>query len=479
MNLTADGGFVTIGGTIDTSGISGGDIALYGKSGVKLLSGAKLDSHASGYASNDTRKATAGDITLGTDFVASTINADGSISGTSGAITVAAGAMIDASASRPGNRLVRIIRGGVVNYAYVEGDQGGIVRFRAPVVNGNDMNVDVVSSAIADGARAIELEGFKRWDLAAVAASGLYTGITRDAATNTITLDLRPGLDSANSNGTRAVVAGLNFLGDEGAGTVVSFVQGFDVSAATTRLNGLQSRANFSARPGVELKHEGNITLASNWNLGAGRVNVDAAKAQTQPLMKVDSTTGQNYVVVGREAELLADYTTMLYRVGGRATGAAPLVSLRAGGNLRLKGSLTDGFFQFRDQYDATYQSYLNAKPSNFTLQLMTNGIVKDGDGSSLIDWTSFVSSFDPYSEYYYNHLNSIDYPTQYGTPQYIDELPGRAGAGGRLVVPIPFNVSGNSPAALGTGPGGAGDPPPGQQRKHHCTGQRLSLIHI
>jgi filamentous hemagglutinin family protein len=454
VNLTADGGFVTIGGTIDTSGISGGDIALYGKSGVKLLSGAKLDSHASGYASDDTRKAAAGDVTLGTDFVASTINADGSVSGTSGAITVAAGAMIDASVSRPGNRLVRIMRGGVVNYAYVEGDQGGIVRFRAPVVNGNDMNVDIVSANSLSGARTVELEGFKRWDLAAVAASGLYTGITRDVVTDTITLDLRPGLDSANSDGTRAVVAGLNFLGDEGAGTVVSFVQGFDVSAAAARLNGLQSRANFTARPGVELKHDGNITLASNWNLGAGRVNVDAAKAQTRPLMKVDSTTGQNYVVVGREAELLADYTTMLYRVGGRATGAAPLVSLRAGGNLQLKSSLTDGFFQFRDQYDATYQSYLNAKPSNFTLQLMTNGIVKGGDGSSLIDWTSFVSSLDPYGDYYFNHLNSIDYAIE-----YIDQLPGRAGAGGRLVVPIPFNVSGNSPAALGTGTGGAGDP--------------------
>ena len=453
VNLTADGGFVAIGGTIDTSGISGGDIALYGKSGVKLLSGAKLDSHASGYASNDTRKATAGDITLGTDFVASTINADGSVSGTSGAITVAAGAMIDASASRPGNRLVRIMRGGVVNYAYVEGDQGGIVRFRAPVVNGNTMNVNVASSASVSGARAVELEGFKRWDLATVVASGLYTGVTRNLATDTITLDLRAGLDTANPDGTRATVAGLNFLGDKGAGTVIEFVQGFDVSAAYGNLGGLASQVNFAARPGVELKHDGNITLASNWNLGAGTVDVSSARAAG--LMDVDATTGQAYVKVGSEAALLADYTTMLYRVGGRATNAAPLVSLRAGGNLQLKGSLTDGFFQFRDQYDATYQSYLNAKSSSFVLQLVTNGILQGGDGSGLIDWTSFVSEFDPYGTYWYQHINSIDYSLK-----FIDELTASSGgSSGRLAVAIPFNASGNSPAALGTGVGGAGDP--------------------
>ncbi len=451
INLTADGGFVTIVGTIDTSGISGGDIALYGRNGVTLLATAKLDSHANGYPSDDTRKATAGDITLGTDFVAATVNADGSVSGTSGAIHVAAGAMIDASASRPGNRLVRIMRGGVVNYAYVEGDQGGIVRFRAPVVNGNNMNVNVVSSASVKGARAVELEGFKRWDLAAVAASGLYTGVTRDAATDTITLDLRPGLDSANADGSPATVAGLNFLGDEGAGTVVEFVQGFNVAAANVHLGGLELQANFTARPGIELKHEGNITLASNWNLGAGRVDVTAATAAG--LMGVDTNTGA-YVKVGSEAALLANYTNMLYRVGGRATGAAPLVSLRAGGNLRLKGSLTDGFFQFRDQYDATYQSYLNAKASNFVLHLMVAGLASGDDGSGLVDWTSFVGEFDPYSTYYGLHINSIDYAIE-----YIDQLTGQAGGGGRLVTAIPFNAAGNSPAALGTGAGGAGDP--------------------
>lgn len=452
INLTADGGVVTIGGTIDTSGTQGGSIELYGRSGVSLLSTARLDSHAEGYARDDTRKASAGDITLGTDFVSSTINADGSVTGTGGVISVAAGAVIDASASRPGDRLVRIIRNGVVNYAYVEGDQGGVVRFRAPVVNGNDMNVSVASAGSVRGARAVELEGFKRWDLATVAASGLYTGVTQDSSTNTVTLDLRPGLDGANPDGSTAVVAGLNFLGDNGVGTVVQFVQGFDVSAAYGKLGGLASQSNFQARPGLDLTFSGNITLASNWNLGAGTVNVTAATAAG--LMAVDATTGQAYVKVGSEAALLENYTTMLYRVGGRVTGAAPIVSLRAGGDLRLSGSLTDGFFQFRDQYDATYQSYLNAKASNFTLALTAPGLSAGSDGSSNVDWATWVNDASPWDNYYYRIIDSLDYNFT-----YIDELQGQPGAGGRVVPAIPFSAFGNSAAALGTGAGGAGDP--------------------
>ncbi|MCA6109660.1 filamentous haemagglutinin family protein [Bradyrhizobium cenepequi] len=463
VNLTADGGFVTIGGIIDTSGTNGGDIELYGVNGVTLLGTARLDAHASGYAADDTRQAKAGNITLGTDFLPgrATIQPDGSVSGStadSGTITIASGAVIDASVSRPGNRLVRIMRNGTVNYAYVQGDEGGIVSLRAPVVtdgggNNKTVNVEVVSASSIIGARAIDLEGFKRWDLAQVAASGNYTGVTRDAGTNTIALDLRPGLDTANSDGTLTTVAGLNFLGDRGDSTVVQFVQDFSLSGLDTKLGGLAAQSNFHARPGVDLKHDGNITLVSNWNLGAGTVNVDTAKAAE--VMKVDPISGQNYVIVGKEAELLANHTTMTYRVGGSPTGAAPLISLRAGGDLHLKGSVTDGFFQFRDQYDATYQSYLNAKASSFVLPLMTVGIFSGGDGSSLVDWTTFVSSFSPYDDFYGQHLNSIDYAFQ-----FIDEMTAQSGgSGGRLVAAIPFSASGNSAAALGTGAGGVGDP--------------------
>ncbi len=318
VNLTADGGIVTVSGTIDTSGINGGDIALYGRSGVTLTDSARLNAYATGYAADDTRQAKAGNVTLGTDFTSSTTNADGSISGTSGAIAVASGAIIDVSAKRPGDRLVPLVLNGVKYYNYVQGDLGGTVTLRAPVVGpagDNTVNVTVGSASSIVGAREIDLVGFKRWDLAAVANSGLYTGVTQSG--NAITLDVSAGLDTANADGTQATVAGINFLGDKGtagAATLVDFIQNFDVSTAYGNLGGLASQANFHAKPGTDLVNESSITLASNWNLAAGLVNVTAATAAN--LMSTETFTGASgtpvtlpYIVPGADANIFANYT--------------------------------------------------------------------------------------------------------------------------------------------------------------------------
>ena len=66
---------------------------------------------------------------------------------------------------------------------------------------------------------------------------------------------------------------------------------------------------------------------------------------------------GQYYVVLpGMEARLIfSGFTTMTYRVGGSVSGEPGMLTLRAGGNLDLHGSITDGFFQFRDQTDPQY----------------------------------------------------------------------------------------------------------------------------
>lgn len=447
VSLTADGGSVIVGGNIDTSGTNGGDIALYGARGVSLQSTAHLTTGATGYSADDSRQARSGDVILGTDFIPGTavVQPDGSVTGSSGAVRIAAGAVIDVAARRPGDRLVRLLRNGTVYYQYAEGDLGGVVRLRAPVIdNGHggktvDVAVDNADSIV--GARAIELEGFKRWDLAAVAASGLYSGVTNSAGT--IVLDVAAGLDGANANGTPAPVAGLNFLGDNGAGTVVEFVRNFDISSADTRLGGLATRPNFTARPGLDLTHSGDIDLISNWNLGAGIINVDAAKAAGQ--MAVDPAVGV-YVIPGKEAALFAD-ATMIYRVGGRATGAAPIVSLRAGGNLHLKGSITDGFFQFRDQYDATYLNKLLGGGSP-TLQLI------GGDYSGyFVDWASYLASRYPWSDFTGVFMNSLDY-----SAKGIDQLTSGGGGGPTTMLKIPFSPLGNSPAATGSGANGLGD---------------------
>jgi len=374
--LTADGGNVAIGGTIDASGINGGDIALFGLTGVTLEATARLDAHARGYDLTDPRQAKGGSVTLGTDFATPTgWTGDGVVTGTSGLILAQQGAVIDVSATQTANRLIPL-ESGLGSY-YVNGDVGGTVTFRAPAVDtGGHQTVHIRigdAAGLVKGARQVTVEGFRRWDLAKVVNSGHFTGITLIPATKTVTLDSRIDLDTANNDGTRSRVGGLNFLGDEGTGTIASFVQNFDISASAPDLGGLDMLRDtggtsiFHARPGIDLAYEGNITLASTWNFGAGVVNIDAAVAAGT----MTRSGGNASVVAGRESDILGRFTHMIYRTGGSAFGEAPVLTLRAGGNLHLDGSLTDGFFQFADpsaSVSAGFGSYGTTTPDTYII---------------------------------------------------------------------------------------------------------------
>ncbi len=119
VSLTADGGAVDIAGTIDVSGINGGQVGLYGVQGVTLESSARILARASGYGPFDTRQAKGGDVTLGTAG--------------SGSLTIASGALIDVSALNTQPRIVEGEENGVTTYNYVAGDTGGTVTLRVPV----------------------------------------------------------------------------------------------------------------------------------------------------------------------------------------------------------------------------------------------------------------------------------------------------------------------------------------------------------
>lgn len=373
--LTADGGRVAIGGTIDTSGVNGGDIALYGREGVTLDATSRLDAHAKGYARTDPRRAKGGNVTLGADFATvSGSTADGAVTGTSGTILVKRGAVIDVGATQTANRLIPLDSG--LGSYYVDADLGGTVTFRAPVVaTGGSQTVDIhVDDAAGSvkGARKVTIEGFRRWDLAKVANSNSFTGVT--LANGAVTLNAAAGMDTlsavcGNGGGNCAlvptVVGGLNFLSDRDASgtheTVVSFVQDFDISASSANLGGLDTLTDgggaliFHAAPGVDLAYEGKITLASSWNFAAGAV--DVSKATGAGLMKSESYNGTSvdYIVAGAEAEVMSKYTAMLYRTGQSIVGEAPVLTLRSGGDLIINGIVNDGFFSFRDTSNGTY----------------------------------------------------------------------------------------------------------------------------
>ena len=429
VSLTADGGSTRIGGTIDTSGILGGAISLFARDAVELQSGALLDAHANGYAETDTRRATAGSVTLG--------------AGEAGSIAVASGAAIDVSAKRPGDRLVGETRtdprslNQTTAYTFVEGDQGGKLTLRAPVVtNGGVQSVNVDFAGTVSGARDVSIEGYRRYDLATIAANPAFTGVSVNSVGNVATLDLvsTPGQ--------------TNFLADAAPGTLVDFIQNFDISASRSRLGSLSTLASYHERPGVELSFGGDINLASNWNLGAGTVDiagaVEAKLMRPSLLGSYPDGSPRFEVVPGREAEVMQRFVSLTYRVGGKVDGEAGVLTLRAGRNLNIGRSITDGFFAFSDQTDPAYiNAQLGGGLRSFNPAI---GVQCGVGGASPTDCTD-VLPFEPGT--------AVSPPRTSVNINLTSIVRGSDRNSGIA----PYSAAANAPAALGLFAGGAGDP--------------------
>ncbi|WP_196221854.1 filamentous haemagglutinin family protein [Sphingobium sp. CAP-1] len=414
--LAAEDGRVAIDGAIDTSGVNGGDISLYGRTGVQLGATARIDASADGYAATDTRQASAGDVTLGTD--------DG------GAIAVASGATIDLRALRPGNRLVPIVRNGQTLFSYVDTDLGGTLTLRAPIIEqaGAD-SVDIAFGGSVTGARGLAVEAFKRWNLGTVAADTAFTGVT--IVDGVALLDTAQVADGA-----------VNFLAGRGEGTLSQFIQSFDISSSYAQLGGLALDPVFVARPGVELTYAGDIKLQSNWNFAAADVDVEGALA-AGVMRNSTELPGKVVVNAGREAELIENYADFLYRVGGSIHGPSGTLSLRAGGDLTVAGSVSDGMFTFTDQTDPDYLA-----------------TVLGGTGGARQVTIPF-SCFGPQScRGIVNFTNSTQFLRALVNFSGIAATSTQAATPARPIPDdMPFNALANSAAALGAGVDGAGDP--------------------
>jgi filamentous hemagglutinin family protein len=498
VKLTTDGGKIDIAGKIDTSGlnvngislalakdmrVNGGNIALFGDQGITLASTAKLDTHTSGYLDEETRVAKAGDVTLG-------------IGSQTAALTIADGAVIDVGARRPsgqsGNRLIAqtVKEPGSLNdvrvYRFAEADQGGTVLFRAPVDDATSSRVNIVlpSAIPVLGANSIQIEGFKRYDLDALAKRsetlGDIAGIYRTATG--VSLDLTGGADDTDDNGnpypyffTPNILAG-DFVTDDGLSSLVHFIHNFAISSK----DGSRFAATFRQRPGVELISAGTIEIGtvdtpSNWNLGAGTVDVVRA-LRDKVLLPIPQLDGGRTadglapylsVAPGQDANLFQNYTTLLYRVGngpGNASGEAPFVTLRAGKSLSSNYSITDGFFTFRDRSDPFYMSYQLGGGDRKVLPaaVFTCGGINSGDCSAIVQSSFVAIASDPNFP-----ANRIADPTQVASIN-LTTIVGGADIAPNVAAPYSFRA--NSAAAQGalnanfeeTGnPIGAADPFP------------------
>lgn len=318
---SAADGNVIVNGTIDVSGQVAGHIDLYGQSGVdvegRLLAVSSV-AHQNG-----------GAVTIGTAGVA-----DGTLNGQygyqnvqgvgSGSIHVGAGALIDVS-------------GG-------SADSGGKLSFRAPLLADGGVNIAVDNPANIKGAASVTIEPYAVWSTAdtgqgdkskyfdgVIDPSGWYkadgtmvAGTWTDDQGKVLAApaggdQLKDYLskyyftpDTANADHTGF----YNYLGGDpakGPGTIMGYVQAPGYSFGN-RYAGI---ANVALRPGIELRNPGsgvnggNIDILTNWNLGAG--------------------------VTGPSGGI-----TLAYRYNGQA----PILTVRAGHDLNIQASITDGFYQ-------------------------------------------------------------------------------------------------------------------------------------
>lgn len=436
VKLATDSGRIAIAGTIDTSGadvsklkltdpayaaaqVNGGDIALYGADGVTLAGTGRLLARTSGYGAADSRQASGGNVTLG--IARDTAN-----------ITVAAGAVIDVSATRPGDRLVSITvkdPGTLTQstaFRLAAGDKGGTVSFRAPVIE-NDSKVDVRSGGTITGAQGIQIHAFKRFDLDAIANAGTLSGVTRDRQGN-IHLDA-------------AALGQPNFLADTAtSGALPQFVRDF----AVTLKNG-GSLAGMRVRPEMELTAAGSVIFDSNINLGAGQIR-DFAGALADGFISLsalgpDAAGNPRYqVVAGKEAALFAKYVDMTYRVDGKVTGEAGVFTVRAGGNVQVANSISDGFFAFHDRTDAAYiQQQLGGGDRTFHPAVQMDCAFGSVCDASLPSFSALIGRRPPEDD----ELIVIDLT-----------VPVQGGQSTPIFVNSPYSASANSVAANGTGNG-------------------------
>ncbi len=386
VSLTADGGAgnasdtangnVNVLGTIDASGKAGGQIDLYGRSGVDV-EGTLL-----ARGSDPTQRG--GKVNIGTSAVfdpgvANPYNATYGYENIdlshSGMIRVGANALIDVSGGTAG------------------GLSGGTVNFRAPLLADGSVGVQLPNTFNDGkgivGSRATTLEAYAVWSTTDTTSgaqhfdgivdpagwydskghllAGTFTAQGANAPTFTFTPDASgdgggtlinnatgaqvtltgsdqdlaslnsgvtaiefPGMSSTYFVPTTANADHQTFYGGQivkasdntlsmTPGTLMGFIQsGLGTNGPRLQQGSTAGIANFRVAPGIEFDNPstaingGNISILSNWNLGAGLPN-------------------NNGTIVPS------------YRYNGTI---APMLTFRAAGNFDAEASITDGFFQ-------------------------------------------------------------------------------------------------------------------------------------
>jgi filamentous hemagglutinin family protein len=398
--VNANTGVVDVEGTINASGPAAGEIELYGRNGVTVNGSLLATSSLPGQMG--------GIVEIGT-----TGTPDGTVNATYGYENVQAGSA-GSIAFGPN---------AVVNVAGGTGGADGIISLRAPLLADGDVPITFASNATISGAGNVTIVPYAVWSTADTEYQGtgkyfdglidpagwyanagstdspqLVAGTWYDANGNIenapqTAAQLQYDLQNYYFVPTAANAAHQTFYGyvngdpSQGPGTLMSYVEQPGYSFGN-RYAGI---ANLQISPGIELVNPsanvngGDISVLTNWNLGAG----------------VTATDGT---------------IQLAYRYGANpsvsASGIAPTLTVLALHDVNVDASLTDGFYQqnaganltppvviqpggaITDDYNAAFAAYQAA-----TNYLATQSIYGLNNGLSWPLWQPGPSG--PLTEYY------------------------------------------------------------------------------
>ena len=388
--LVADAGTVKIdsGATVNANGScatcvdgngnstqgAGGAIELYGTQGV--------DVEGTLTASTANLSQRGGTVEIGTSGTPNgTLNSQYGYEnvdpGNSGTITVGSGAVLNVSGGQAG------------------GHSGGVIDLRAPLLSNGDVNLQVANGAkinaamIGDSTGAtgsVSLEAYAVWSTTDKQSdpNKYFDGIIDPAGWYTSSGQLVPGVFT-DQNGTVVNSTDLSqyFFTPTSpntnhqafyTATLAGFVQNLGGnSALQNRVAAIAaSGIKLSVDPGIELDNPtsssdpktvvngGNITVASNWNLGA-----------------CNPCAGAN--------------PGYLYRYQGQA----PILTIRAANNLLINASISDGFSQLVAGPNLTYSAAAYQGAEN---QFTTHStlLTAYGNGTIIVNGVQYQISADP-----------------------------------------------------------------------------------
>jgi filamentous hemagglutinin family protein len=343
--VNANAGVVDIEGTVDASGKAAGEIQLFGRNGVTVNGSLLATSSLPGQMG--------GIVEIGTSGTATS----GQLNSTYGYEEV-----------DPSNAgVIAFGPNAIVNVAGGIGGEDGVVGLRAPLLSNGDVPITFANNATISGASNVTIVPYVVWstadteyknsnpalyfdglidpagwyanagasDAPQLVAGTWYSATGAILAAPTTAAMLQTYLQNDYFVPTTANAAHQTFYGyvngdpSQGAGTLMSYIEQPGYSFGN-RYAGI---ANLQVSPGIELINPdanvngGDISLLTNWNLGAG---VSAANGTIQ----------------------------LAYRYGANpsvsASGIAPTLTVLALHDVNVDASLTDGFYQQNAGADLT-----------------------------------------------------------------------------------------------------------------------------